>query len=313
MTATATALAQVPAPDASPVERARDVIAARSLTQAAAAIEIGISDAALSQWLRGRYPGDRAAMDRRVARWLEGERARVEIERHLPAAPAWVETSASTRVSAVLEYAQAASDMALIHGPAGCGKTMAASRFVESRAGCWLATMSTAARTIGPCLERIAAAVGMTDVPSRSWRIEGALADLLGRARGILIVDEAQHLDFRSLDAVRALHDAAGIGIALLGTEGLYSRLGGGSLGAQIWSRIGRRVRLGAPTRDDVHALLEGFGLPGAARRELWGMVKGRPGALRTAAKLARLAASMAEGERIESVHLVAAQEEVGL
>ena len=65
--------------------------------------------------------------------------------------------------------------------------------------------------------------------------------------RGLLIVDEAQHLSLRALETLRALHDATGAGLALMGNAVVYARLTGGRRAAefaQLFSRVGKRVRL---------------------------------------------------------------------
>ena len=320
---TATALAPVLTPESVEgglvegglVERVQAAIAEANLTQAAAATEIGISDAALSQWLRGRYPGDDAAVARKAERWLTSRIARAELEAQLPEAPAWVETHAATRVLSALNWAQMAGDIAVVYGGSGCGKTVSAQRYAESRPNVWLATMTAGSRTIGPCLERCATAAGIRHIPSRSWRIESALVDRVRGSAGLLIVDEAQHLDVRALEGLRGIHDAAGIGLALLGSELVYARLTGGGRSAsyaQLFSRVGRRVRLGQTGNRDADAIAAAWGIEDQGVRQAVRKIARTPGALRSVTKALRLAGMMVGGGAVRREHLLSAQRELG-
>ena len=314
----APALAPVPVPEpveGDLIERVQAAITDGGLTQAAAAGQIGISDAALSQWLRGKYPGDQEAVAAKAARWLESRAARAQLAAQLPEAPAWVETRAAARVIAALNYAQLARDVAVVYGGAGVGKTVAARRYAGSRPNVWLVTMTAGSRTIGPCLERCAIAAGIRHVPSRSWRIESALVDRVRGSAGLLIVDEAQHLDVRALEGLRGVHDASGVGLALCGSELLYARLTGGGRSAsyaQLWSRIGKRVRLGRATGADADALATAFGVTDAAARRAVREMTGAPGALRGVVKTLRLASLIAAGSPVGPAHVVAARRDLG-
>ena len=297
------------------VERVQTAIAEAGLTQAAAATEIGISDAALSQWLRGRYPGDDAAVARKAEIWLTSRTARAEFEAELPEAPAWVQTYAATRVLAALNWAQMAADIAVVYGGAGAGKTASARRYAESRPNTWLVTMTAGSRTIGPCLERCALAAGIRHIPSRSWRIESALVDRVRGSAGLLIVDEAQHLDVRALEGLRGIHDAAGIGLALLGSDLVYARLTGSSRSAsyaQLFSRVGRRVRLGRTGSRDADAIAAAWGVEDNGARQAVREIARAPGALRGVTKVLRLAGMMAGDRPVQRADLLKAQQELG-
>ena len=301
-----------PAPPlpADAVDRVRKAIADAGLTQAAAAVEIGVSDATLSQWLAGKYPGDVAAIAARAERWLEARAEREAVARQLPDAPPWVETTAAERILGALSYAQIARDVALIYGSPGTGKTVACEHYAQTRPNVWHATMTSAARTIGPCLERAAQAMGIRHIPSRSWRVEAAIVERSRGTAGLLVIDEAQHLDIRSLEALRGIHDAAGIGLAMLGSEMVYARLTGGArsaYSAQIFSRIGIRVRLGQPSTEDVDSLCDAWRLRDLKARKRLQAIATSPGALRSVTKAVRMATLLADGDTVRERHIQAA------
>ncbi|MYD77340.1 MAG: hypothetical protein F4244_12240, partial [Gammaproteobacteria bacterium] len=96
-----------------------------SIAKAAAEIGRGVSQATLSQWLRGTYRGDVEAVTGRIGRWLATRAEARErgldasgLDRHVP-------LGVTDEVEAALGYAQATGDMVAIHGRAGVGKTWA--------------------------------------------------------------------------------------------------------------------------------------------------------------------------------------------
>lgn len=151
-------------------ERTRKALGEGGLTQARAAVEIGISAAAFSQWLRGKY-GDEAAVEEKVERWLASRAERAQLDARLPTAPEWVDTPTSRRVLSGLAYAQMAGDIAVVYGGAGLGKTLAARRYATHSPNVWVATMTPSTYTHWSCLERTAAACGLRSAHARAARI----------------------------------------------------------------------------------------------------------------------------------------------
>ena len=296
------------------VDQARAEIAKAELSQTKAAAEIGISNSALSQWLAGRYEGNDKTLTRKVLRWLDSRAKRSALVTRMPEAPEWVETPTAARILGGLGYAQMAADLAVIYGGAGLGKSKAAARYQELNPQVWVATMTAGGRSMAGCLERVAMACGLRAVNARPWRLEAEITDRVRGTHGLLIVDEAQHLDTRALEVLRGLHDQAGIGLALLGNELLYARLTGGRRAAefaQLFSRVGKRVRLTQPTRADVDAILKAWSISGAGERAQALEIARQPGGLRGLTKALRLASMMASGKSVAEDHLKSAWREL--
>ena len=299
-----------------PREQARLALAT-GLSQTQAAREIGISSAALSQWLAAKYQGDSGAVEAKVARWLRARTERQELTQHLPTPPEWVSMPTGRRIQAGLSYAHMAGDICVVYGGAGLGKTKTARRYAETRPNAWLATMSPATSALGPCLERLAGACGVRPV-GRAARLESDLRERLSGSRGLLIVDEAQHLSPRALEGLRALHDATDVGLAMLGNEMIYARLTGGRRAAefaQLYSRIGKRVRLTRPGQGDVSALLGAWpAFRGEETRAAALDIARRPGGLRGLTKTLRLASLFASGKSAapSTQHIWAAWKDLG-
>ena len=295
--------------------KAREALAESGLSQKRAAREIGISESALSQWLAGKYGGDEAAVAFRVTVWLAARGDRALLSERLPEPPGWIETPSAVRIDAALGYAQMAGDVALVYGGAGMGKTMTARQYAARRPNVWLAVMTPATQALGPCLDRVSEACGLALV-GRAARLEANLRERVEGTRGLLIIDEAQHLGLRALESLRGLHDATGCGLGLVGNETIYTRIAGGRRAAefaQLHSRVGKRVRLAAPDKNDISLLLDAW-RPAVTpeARKLAAAIGRRPGALRGMTKALRLAALMACGAEVGAPHVEAAWAELG-
>ena len=296
------------------VRRVREEIDRSELSQRQAAVQVGISDSALSQWLAGKYEGDDKAVTAKAVRWLNSRAKRSELVGRMPEAPNWVETPTAKRILGGLSYAQMAADIAIVYGGAGLGKSKAAERYRELNPNVWVAVMTAGSRSMAGCLERVAMACGLRSVNARPWRLEVEIADRIRDTHGLLIVDEAQHLDTRALEVLRGLHDQAGIGLALMGNELLYARLTGGRRSAefaQLFSRVGKRVRLTQPTQTDVDSMLKAWSIGGAGERAQALDISRQPGGLRGLTKALRLASMMAEGQAVAAGHLKSAWKEL--
>ncbi len=296
--------------------RTREAIASGGLSQARAAREIGISDSALSQWLAGTYAGDTAAVDAKVGRWLDSRARRAALARELPDGPQWADTPSGLSVLSALSYAQLAACVAVVHGEPGTGKTVACGRYAKDSPNVWLTTMTPSIEMLYACLRRVAAGCGLRPGASGgSARLEEELTARLRDTRGLLVVDEAQHLTTKALEGLRSLHDATGTGLALVGSDKLYDRLTGGSRCAdfaQLFSRIGKRVRLPGATAADADALLSAWGIEGGDARKAARSIARQPGGLRGLDHALKLASVHSRSQTVKSTHIRSAWKDLG-
>ncbi len=274
--------------------------AGRQISQRLISRESGVGQASLNRWLKGVYEGDNQAIELKVARWIDNYRVRSLETQMLPDAPEWANTPTARRVLAALKYAQLAVDISVVYGAAGLGKTSAARRHAELSPNVWIATMTPATSSVVPALEEIAHAVGLREAGGGGARLQRAIIARITGTHGLVIVDEAQHLSVGALDAIRALHDAADVGLALMGNEAVYARMTGGNRAAyldRLYSRIGKRVRLTRASADDVTELARAWSLRDASIRRLLVEIARRPGGLRSVTKVLRLATFNARGD----------------
>jgi DNA transposition AAA+ family ATPase len=301
-----------------PKPQAEDVLAAvraeierRGLTQTQVAREAGISPTSLTQLLGGTYAADPRRLVTKLEQWLASLRQRAA-QPQMPEAPEWVATATADRILAALGYAQMAGDVAVIYGGAGVGKTSAAHEYRRRYPNVWHATMSPATAGVTTALEEVCLALGMRDLPQGAARMLREIVSRVRDTRGLLIVDEAQHLSVGALDALRAIHDATGVGLALLGNDLIYARMTGGARVAwldRLFSRIGRRLRVARANRQDVEAIAQAHGVTAADALKRLAAIGAGAGALRSVTKCLRLARLMAAaaGESLAAAHIDAA------
>lgn len=284
-------------------DRVRAIMSAdRQMTQARISKEVGISSTTMSQWLSGTYGGDNEGMEAKLLRWIDTVQAKREVSAQLPTAPTYVETPSSEKVIGALRYAHIAGDIAVIYGSAGVGKTTGIQHYSRGAPNVWHATMTPASASVVTALEEIADACGATSANGGgAARLHRAICRRVTDSAGLIVVDEAQHLSVAALDQIRSIHDATGIGIALVGNEAVYARMTGGNRAAyldRLFSRIGKKVRLTKSTPADIGALLAAWNIDNASCRTQLVEIASKPGGLRGLTKVLRLA----------SMHAAAAQ-----
>lgn len=292
------------------IEAVRAEMALRGMTQTRVAREIGVSGTSLNQLLMGTYGADPRRLLGKLEQWLGAVRARAELP-SMPEVSAWIATPTAERVITALAYAQQAGDIALVYGRAGVGKTSAAREYQRRYPNVWVATMHPGSASVMAALSEVAFAVGLGVQDSGSARTFRELAKHIQGTRGLVVVDEAQHLGIAALDTIRSLHDATGVGVALSGNETLYARMTGGVRAAfldRLHSRVGKRLALGAATRADVKRLAAEYAVVDAGSLQLLYIIGAQAGALRAITKCLRIARMMAAGkeEKLGGDHIQA-------
>lgn len=275
--------------------RVRQAMKELRLTQEATAALVGVSGATLSLWLNGRYAGDIAGVEAKVVRWLGSQEERVQVRAVVPEPPAWFGSATGQEIVNAFAYAQALGDMVAVAMVPGIGKSSACRQYQSTRSNVWRAEFAAHTTGVVPVLQVICGAVGGGSASGQPCGRASALAReiesrIVGRA-GLLILDEVHHIDLKALDAIRALHDATGVAIALVGGPELLAKL---ERLPQLWSRLGMRLVRPRVQDGDVSAQLDAWEITGRAERAFLTTLAAQPGALRTVHKTLRLASMMA-------------------
>lgn len=264
----------------------------KRLSQSVLAKEAGISPTTLNQWLNGKYLGDNEGVEQKVRLWIEHDTNRRAAGGQMPEVPGYVNTPTCARILGTLGYAQMAGDIAVVHGVAGVGKSEALRHYRESSPNVWIATMSPSTAGVVTALEEICDALGLA-TGGGARRMARTIGKKIKDTNGLLILDEAQHLSVPALDEIRSIYDATGIGIALVGNDGVFARMAGGRNAQQLdrlYSRVGKRLSIKKVTEADILAIIKSWGIEDAkCRGKLLAIATGS-GALRTLTKVLRLA-----------------------
>jgi DNA transposition AAA+ family ATPase len=287
--------------------RVAKLMRAQQLSTAGLAKLIGKSKTSVVAWLTGSNGRPMPQIDAAMREWVR------ETERHVHGTPEFVATPSSTRITAALAHAQANGDLVCVYGAPGTGKTRTIEHYRESFANTWVATITPASAAVVPALEEVAEAVGIHDVCSGARRLSRAIRAKVRDLDGLLVIDEAQHLSLGAIEELRGIHDATGVGLALVGNELVYARLTGGSRAvhfAQLFSRVGLRLYLRRPEKRDVRAITEHWEVTDPKALELLDRVSARPGALRAITKILRLAS--VGGRAVTAERVRAAMDHLG-
>lgn len=124
-------------------------------------------------------------------------------------------------------------------------------------------------------------------------------AAVLMALKGLIIIDEADHLGAETLEELRLLQEATRVGLVLMGNHRVYSNMTGGNRTvefARLFSRIAKRVAINKTKKADVAAIADAWSITGEKERELLQQIAQKPGALRILSHSLRLAAMTAHG-----------------
>lgn len=279
----------------------------RGLKQCQVARAIGVSEPEFSLWYRAELRGAKSEQIRmKVFHWFRDGLGLGATSDE------WVPTRTGDAIENALYFAHGTPSIAVIYGGAGVGKTTAIKRYREINAYVWVVTSSPARGSLIAVLIDVMAAIQMRGLETR--RPDQCSRDIIERlshTRSLLIVDEAQHLQVSALEELRAIHDAAGIGLCLSGNENVYAKLTGGNRKAefaQFFSRIGHRLALRTPAPEDVAAILARWGVEGDRERAFGLEIAMLPGGLRGVIQCLQQASFVAkEQERPIDVDLMRA------
>lgn len=219
------------------------------------------------------------------------------------------DTPTMTDLANLFHLCQAEGELGIVTGEPGAGKTTAARRYAADNRGAHLVTMSPAASALVPSLARIGGMLGA--FPSRSgacaWS-DAICAELSYQLHPhVLLIDEAHHLADISVEEIRAIFDATGVGVVFIGSREIRERWAA-KRWAQLASRVYQRIDLAGPMPGDIDAICVAAGIEGKRARDLMRRAAGMPGGLRVVRKILGVAAKLSgPGKPLKPEHVEAA------
>lgn len=276
-----------------------ELIRVEDMTRKQVAAESGIPYGTLTPFLGGSYAGDGSRVAASLRVWMGARAKRATVRAALPVAR-FVATPTAEAIMSVLQHAQHMPDMVVVTGAPGTGKSSAACEYTRQNPNVFKLVADPSISSVRAMLGAIANMLGTYDMHS-TYRISRDIhKKLLSHPGALLIVDEAQHLNSHMLDQLRAFHDQCAIGIALVGNDAIVGQLEGGrrsSEYAQLYSRVGMRLKRPRPLNGDIDGLLDAWDVPAGPAREQLRAVGKKAGGLRAMAKTHRLAVMLASAE----------------
>lgn len=189
-------------------------------SQSAAGKKIGYSSSVISTYLKGEYKGDVNKLEAKLTELFANIEASREIE-SIKIDAGYVPTSVSVGVYGTIRMCHLKGGFAMECGEAGIGKTMACKKYAEDYPNTAIYI------SINPCLNNITAVLKLL---CRKLRLPYGrkddmflnICDALYGDRKVIIIDEAQHLTIKTLEAIRALFDIQeNVGVCLVGNIGI--------------------------------------------------------------------------------------------
>ncbi|EOB9552161.1 AAA family ATPase [Vibrio vulnificus] len=275
------------------------VLESKEITAAQLAKEISVAPATLSQVLNGKYTADPAAIIEKLEKWLRLRDRRAATPN---VNPGFVMTETAKLITTDLTYAQVMESIVVIFGASGVGKSETLREYQRNNNNVWMITASPSRSTLTECLYELAMELGLDDAPRRKGPLSRVVRNRLRKSEGLVIIDEADHLDYPTLEELRILQEETGVGLVFVGNNKVYTQLTGGRRNedfARLFSRIAKKRGLHKTRLADVRAIAGAWGVNGEAERSLMIQISERPGGLRLLTKTLKLAAMYAQNNPI--------------
>lgn len=234
------------------IDMLKDYIEKTKFSQSKIATMLGVSPAVVSQYLKGEYKGDVEAVDKKVAQMLERQ-----AEKAKDVKTDFVMTKTANRILEICGLAHAMSDIYLVIGEAGLGKTMALKQYVSQNSNVIMLEIDPTF-SVKVLLNELCNKLGIVVSGSKSnHHMMDLIVEKLKGSERLLIIDEAELLAYKPLEILRRIHDKAGIGIILAGMPRLRANLRGqkGEY-KQLYSRVGLALDIQSRLPSEDIALL---------------------------------------------------------
>lgn len=228
-------------------------MAETGMNQAAIARAIDKSTSTVSQYLKGQYPGDNAALEAMISSYLQRANDRKKSPKMVIP---FVQTATAAKITDVIDMAAEDVEINVIYGAAGLGKTVALRHYASSHPNS-LFIETDPGYTGKVFLQVLSAKLGLPTKGTVHDLTNAVVAKLRGTDK-IILIDEAELLPLTALEIVRRIHDHAQVGVILAGMPRLICNLRGknGEL-AQLYSRVGFAINLGEQLpATDMHNII---------------------------------------------------------
>lgn len=243
-------------------DQVKQLIKDKGFTQTQIAKECGFSGGALSSYFKGTYGGDNDKIEVALQSWLDGQTKKTAT---FVSAPDFVDTPTAAKIFADFDFVKMFGKMGVVYGASGVGKTQAARQYTRANNNVWMITARPSICTINEVLYEMALELGISDAPKRAGKLSRMLKIKLAGTRGLMIIDEADHLPLKVLEELRILQEDSEVGFMLIGNDKVYTQMQGGFNQrhefARLWSRNAKRQSVQKNSKKDIDAVATAWGL----------------------------------------------------
>ena len=243
-------------------DQVKQLIKDKGFTQTQIAKECGFSGGALSSYFKGTYKGDNEKLEVALQSWLDGQTKKTAT---FVSAPDFVDTPTAAKIFADFDFVKMFGKMGVVYGASGVGKTQAARQYTRANNNVWMITARPSICTINEVLYEMALELGISDAPKRAGKLSRMLKIKLAGTRGLMIIDEADHLPLKVLEELRILQEDSEVGFMLIGNDKVYTQMQGGFNQrhefARLWSRNAKRQSVQKNSKKDIDAVATAWGL----------------------------------------------------
>ncbi|MBB5987407.1 AAA family ATPase [Sphingobium lignivorans] len=267
---------------------------------------VGLPHGTLQPFCKGKYAGDNERIARQLYKFKQGLESRDAVRQSIPVDPGYFETPTSLLIRELLAVAHSGTITVGAFAP-GLGKTYTAEDFTGRVQPVSMITLDGITGTRNGIIRATADAL---NVAQSRWvsELNTLVVRHLRKAKGLLLIDEANHATPEALEQLRSWHDATGVGICLLGNEELLGKITSGVSFARLKRRIRRSVVQQVPLEGDIIAFCDAWQISDIGIRALLKKqaMQGASGGLGELTQIVSDAAVLADedGGRLELAHV---------
>ncbi|MCM0757372.1 AAA family ATPase [Sporomusa sphaeroides DSM 2875] len=216
----------------------------------------GFSSAALSQFMSGTYTGKNENVARKLMAAIGAEVKRQEAILTVKE-PEIIETATMREIWFGMEYARDRSDVIVVYGPPGIGKTCTLRRYANENPSTLLITASPNIANGIEIMEEILEALGKKAEGGKRLKQKTVINALL-RSNRMIIIDEAHFLTFKGLETLRTIFDATRCPLVLCGNPKIMEMITerNKSITGQFFSRAVRIALENRIKMEDVKRII---------------------------------------------------------
>lgn len=260
-----------------------ELIDAEQITRAKLANESGVAEGTLGPFLNDKYAGRQEPIALKLLQWLQKRHDAKEAQSQLPSKPTFQNTLTSKKLLGIFSKAHIQGDIVVLGLGPGTGKTTTGREYQKTRPNVYMPTFDPTSSNVNTCLVEVLDSMGFPDAKGTPQALSRQIIAKVREADALFILDEAQHLQVKSIELLRAIHDRTGCGMAFVGDERIFDVFGANKGGqySQLTSRIGYRHRQTKPKLEDVETLVKAHGITDKKVFDVAYQISQKPGALR--------------------------------